>query len=74
MSRWLKTSSKDAGLVSNSLCCLPTALNPFELCQMKLSKLQKLQGKAEQCTTRKEAQKILKKASKLTYTQTIINE
>ena len=33
---------------------------------MKLSKLPKLQAKAEQCTSRKEAQKILKKSSKLT--------
>ena len=41
---------------------------------MKLSKLPKLQAKAAECTTRKEAQKILKKSQKLTYTKTIINE
>ena len=41
---------------------------------MKLSKLPKLLTKAEHCTSRKEAQKILKKASKLTYTKTIITE
>lgn len=41
---------------------------------MKLSNLPKLLTKAEHCTSRKEAQKILKKASKLTYTKTIINE
>jgi hypothetical protein len=33
---------------------------------MKLSKLPKLLTKAELCTTREEAQKILKKSSKLT--------
>ena len=38
---------------------------------MKLSKLPKLMAKAVQCTTRKEAQKILKKASKLKTTKTI---
>jgi len=41
---------------------------------MKLSKLPKLLNKAEQCTSREEAQKILKKASKLTYKTTIITE
>ena len=41
---------------------------------MKLSNLPKLLNKAEHCTSRKEAQKILKKASKLTYTKTIITE
>jgi len=41
---------------------------------MKLSKLPKLQGKAQQCTTREEAQKILKKASKLTYKKTITTD
>ena len=41
---------------------------------MKLKKLPKLLAKAEQCTSRKEAQKILKKASKLTYKKTIIND
>ena len=41
---------------------------------MKLSKLPKLQAKAEHCTSREEAQKILKKASKLTYKTTIFTE
>jgi len=41
---------------------------------MKLSKLPKLLHKAETCTSRKQAQKILKKAKKLTYKTTIINE
>ena len=41
---------------------------------MKLSKLPKLLGKAQQCTTRKEALKLLKKASKLTYKKTITND
>ena len=35
---------------------------------MKVSKLQKLLNKAVACTSRKEAQKILKKAQKLHYT------
>lgn len=34
---------------------------------MKISKLQKLLNKAVVCTSRKEAQKILKKAQKLHY-------
>ena len=34
---------------------------------MKVSKLQKLLNRAVACTSRKEAQKILKKASKLHY-------
>jgi len=34
---------------------------------MKVSKLQKLLNKASTCTSRKEAQKILKKASKLHF-------
>jgi hypothetical protein len=41
---------------------------------MKLSKLPKLLAKAEQCTSRKEAKKIIKKSSKLSYTKTITNE
>jgi len=41
---------------------------------MKLSKLPKLQSKAEHCTTREEAQKILKKASKLTRKVTITSD
>ena len=41
---------------------------------MKLSKLPKLLTKAENCTSREEAQKILKKAKKLKYTKTIITE
>ncbi len=41
---------------------------------MKVSKLPKLQAKAAECTSRKEAQKIIKKASKLTYKTTIVNE
>ena len=41
---------------------------------MKLTKLPKLLNKAEQCTSREEAQKILKKASKLTRKITITNE
>ena len=41
---------------------------------MKLSKLPKLQTKAELCTTRKEAQKIIKKAKKLTRKIIITNE
>ena len=41
---------------------------------MKLSKLPKLQGKAQECTSREEAQKIIKKASKLTYTKTITTD
>ena len=38
---------------------------------MKLSKLPQLLAKAELCTDRKKAQKILKKANKLTHTKTI---
>jgi hypothetical protein len=41
---------------------------------MKLTKLPKLQAKAEQCTSREEAQKILKKSQKLTRKITITNE
>ena len=41
---------------------------------MKLSKLPKLQAKAAECTSREEAQKIIKKASKLTYTKTITTD
>jgi len=41
---------------------------------MKVSKLQKLLNKASACTSRKEAQKILKKASKLQYTPDSIND
>ena len=41
---------------------------------MKLSKLPKLQTKAENCTTRAEAQKILEKAKKLTRKITITSE
>jgi len=37
---------------------------------MKLSKLPKLLTKAQNCSSRKEAQKILKKASKLTSKKT----
>ena len=42
--------------------------------QMKLSKLPKLLNKAEHCTSRKDAQKILKKAKKLTRKVTITSE
>ena len=38
---------------------------------MKLSKLPSLLIKAELCTTREQAQKIIKKASKLTFKKTI---
>ena len=38
---------------------------------MKLSKLPQLMSKAINCTSREEAQKILKKASKLTYKKEI---
>ena len=38
------------------------------------SKLTKLMVKAEQCTTRKKAKKILKKASKFTPTQLPYND
>ena len=48
---------------------IPSKFNP-----MKLSKLPKLLAKAEQCTSREEAQKILRKSSKLTYKTTITNE
>ena len=41
---------------------------------MKLSKLPKLLAKAENCTSREEAQKIIKKSKKLTYKTTIVNE
>ena len=41
---------------------------------MKLSKLPKLQAKAAECTSREEAQKIIKKAKKLTRKVTITNE
>jgi len=41
---------------------------------MKLSKLPKLQAKAAECTSRKEAQKIIKKAKKLTRKITITDE
>ena len=41
---------------------------------MKLSKLPKLLTKAEHCTNRKDAQKILKKAKKLTRKVTITSE
>ena len=41
---------------------------------MKLSKLPKLLAKAENCTSRKEAQKILKKSSKLTRKVVITDE
>jgi hypothetical protein len=41
---------------------------------MKLSKLPKLQAKAAECTSREEAQKILKKASKLTRKITITSD
>ena len=41
---------------------------------MKLSKLPKLLAKAESCTSREEAQKILKKSSKLTRKVTITDE
>jgi len=40
---------------------------------MKVSKLRKLLRKAADCTSRKEAQKILKKASKLNYNSDSIN-
>jgi len=41
---------------------------------MKLSKLPKLLAKAENCTSREQAQKILNKSKKLTYKTTIVNE
>ena len=41
---------------------------------MKLTKLPKLLAKAEQCTSREEAQKIIKKSSKLTRKIIITNE
>ena len=41
---------------------------------MKVSKLQKLLNKAVVCTSREEAQKILKKASKMHYKPDTINE
>jgi len=41
---------------------------------MKLSKLPKLLAKAENCTSREEAQKILKKSSKLTRKVIITEE
>jgi len=40
---------------------------------MKLTNLPKLLAKAEQCTSRKEAKKILKKSSKLTRKTVITN-
>ena len=41
---------------------------------MKVSKLQKLLNKAVVCTSRKEAKKILKKASKMHYTPDSTND
>lgn len=41
---------------------------------MKVTKLQKLLRKAVDCTSRKEAQKILKKASKMHYNPDSIND
>ena len=41
---------------------------------MKLSKLPKLQAKAAECTSREEAQKIIRKASKLTRKVIIKND
>lgn len=41
---------------------------------MKLSKLPQLLAEAENCTSRKKAKKILKKATKLTYKRTITTD